>query len=158
MKLFSLVRYLLIAESHLPSRIPTDIHAAQEHALLPFHQRCWRGRVAVMAQVVMMVVLVVVVVLVQLSLWNAPAQLRLDRVVVLFIYYIVHGVTVDEQILLRKIKKIVAGLPGHNSRSVSPFLYVFPSSPVIIDYDQWTDDGAIIIITINIIISLQVFR
>lgn len=27
--------YLLIAESHLTPRIPTDIHPAEEHALLP---------------------------------------------------------------------------------------------------------------------------
>lgn len=42
-------------------------------------------------------VLVIVV-----SLWYAPAKLRLDRVVVLFVYYIVHGIAVDEQILLQE--------------------------------------------------------
>lgn len=44
--------YLLIAEPHLTTRIPTDIHAAQEHALLPFHYG-GRGRVVARRRVAM---------------------------------------------------------------------------------------------------------
>lgn len=45
----------------------------------------------------MMVQVVVVVggLVVQLALWDAPTQLRLDGVVVLLVYYIVHGIAVD---------------------------------------------------------------
>lgn len=47
-----------------------------------------------------MVVAVVVMVVLQLTLRNAPAQLRLDGVVILLINYIVHRVPVNQKVLL----------------------------------------------------------
>lgn len=86
--------YLLIAESHLPSSVAADVHAAQEHSVLTLQADGRRTVVAVHARL----------------LWrHTPAELRLYRVVVLFVDDVVNRVAVDEKVLLyirRRIKSL----------------------------------------------------
>lgn len=106
--------YLLIAESHLTSRIPADIHATEKHALLPLQDgrvrwivSGWGGMVIVMK---MVVVALMVEMVMQLTLGDASAQLWLDRVVILLIDYIVHRIAVNQKILLEFEKEEYLGI------------------------------------------------
>lgn len=65
--------YLLVAESHLPARVPGDVHPAQEE---PVFAVCW-----------------------------SSAQLCLYALMVLFVYYVVDAIAVDQQVLLCYTKR-----------------------------------------------------
>lgn len=77
----------------MAARVPADVHPAQEHPLFAVQLGAVRS--------------VVVVPVMQrqrtrLVLRNAPAELGLDRAVVLLVDDVVHRVTVDQQVLLER--------------------------------------------------------
>lgn len=90
--------YLLIAEPHLTPRVPTDVHAAQEHA--PFAlQTCRRGAVVRRMHAALL-------------RRHTASQFRLYGAVILFIDDVVHAVTVYEQVLHR-VAEILGGVVGY---------------------------------------------
>lgn len=79
--------HLLIAEAHLPARIPAHVHPAQEHPALALQRRRRRavmgGRMDAGAR----------------RRRHTAAELRLDGAVVLLVDDVVDAVAVDEQVL-----------------------------------------------------------